>query len=53
MHEKDKKPKHFMAVVRLSVVAIASVVLAIGIAVAQDPPLAVPLGAFALILSAP
>ncbi len=42
MLEKNKKRKYFSVVVRLSVVAIAVMILAIGTAVAQDPTLLAP-----------
>ena len=42
MLERDKKRKHVSTLVRLSVVAIALMVFAVGTAAAQDPALAVP-----------
>jgi outer membrane protein TolC len=42
MLEKNKKRKYFSVVVRLSVVAIAVTIFAIGTAVAQDPTLSAP-----------
>jgi outer membrane protein TolC len=42
MLERDRKRKHFSAVERLWVVAIALMVLAVGSATAQDPNLAIP-----------
>jgi outer membrane protein len=42
MIERDKKPRHVSTLVRLSVVAIALTVLAVGTATSQDPALAVP-----------